>query len=557
MQNMKPPRAFSPSTPIVPQRQRPARTALLVTVGEILLGLLALAAGPAPCSADPPPASLSFTAPTVPSRNTALLPLVRTVGEVKKMASQPAPQGQDRPPNLAQAPPSVPPPVQVYPIDLCTALRLAESDNPTVGISRQAIQEALANQLRANSLLLPHLRAGANYHNHQGVLQNSFGEIRHVDAESLYFGGGARTLAAETLAFPMIQVISPLADAFFEPLVARRLVAVRRNESAATTNQILLEVASRFLELVSAEAEVAALRQSEDDMNQIVQLTAIFAKGGQGRQADADRARSEALLLHTEEQRAEEQVAVASANLAEVLNLDTAVRLQTPGQATGMLQLVDLHTELEALVIQAQSARPELAAIAAEIARRQAQLREEQFRPWLPTIAIGFSSGSFGGGTNRVDLVPQNSNFGRFGSRADFDVLAYWTFLNAGVGNRARQNQQRAEREIAVDENLRLLNLVRREVVAAFGRTEAGLRRVGIAQQQLRSAEAGFREDMIRARNLKSLPIEVLNSMNRLTQARLAVIRSYLQYNRGQFELFVALGQRPTNACPPVDCSQK
>src|SRR5262249_30049140 len=182
-----------------------------------------------------------------------------------------------------------PPPAQTLPIDLCTALRLAEADNPTIGISRQAIQEALADQLRANALLLPSLRAGANYHDHQGVLQNSFAEIRHAHVAALYAAGGARPLAAEPVAFRRVQRSSPLADAFFEPLVARRQVAVRRAQSAATTNQVLLEVAARFLELVSAEAELAALRQSEEDLNEVVRLTEVFAEAGQARAADASR----------------------------------------------------------------------------------------------------------------------------------------------------------------------------------------------------------------------------------------------------------------------------
>jgi outer membrane protein TolC len=516
----------------------------------LLLASLAVVAGPARGLADPPAARLGLPVGSAQAAGKD----APGKAEQAPPPAQPGPAPPELAPNLAKAPPALPPPVDVYPIDLCTALRLAEADNPTIGISRQTIQEALANQLRANALLLPSLRAGANFHRHLGVLQSSFGEIRHVESESLYVGGGARTLAAETVAFPMIQVFSPLADALFEPLVARRLVAVRRNQSDATTNQMLLEVAGRFLELVSAEAELAALRATEEDMNQVVQLTAIFAKVGRARAADASRARGEALLLHTEVQRAEERVAVASANLAELLNLDTAIRLQTPAQATGMLQLVDLHTDLEALVIQAQSLRPELAAVAAEIARRQAQVRQEQFRPWLPTLSVGYSAGTFGGGTNRVDLVPVNSNFGRFGSRADFDVIAWWTVQNAGAGNAALQNQRLAQRELATDEQLRLLNLVRREVVAAYGRADAGLRRVGIARQRLASAEAGFREDLRRIRGGQGLPIEILNSVERLGQARVALIRSLLEYNRGQFELFVALGQRPTNACPPTDC---
>src|SRR5271166_81604 len=206
----------------------------------------------------------------------------------------------------------LPPPAQVLPIDLCTALRLAEAENPTIAISRQAIQEALAQQLQADVLLLPSLRAGVNYRNHNGVLQSSIGEMRDVESSSLYAGGGARALAADTVAFPMVQVFSPLADAFLEPLVARRLIAVRSAQSDATSNQMLLEVARRFLELVSAEAELGALRKSEEEMGLIADLTASFARAGQGREADAHRGQAEFLLVRIEVEGAEERVAVAS-----------------------------------------------------------------------------------------------------------------------------------------------------------------------------------------------------------------------------------------------------
>lgn len=480
--------------------------------------------------------------------------VIRQVQATSADQGQPLPPPRELAPDLTQAPPVLPAPAKTYPVDLCTALRLAETENPTIGISRQAIQEALANQLRAKALLLPTLRAGTNYHLHNGVLQNSFGEMRVLNEASLYAGGGARTLAAETIGLPMVQLFSPLADAFLEPLIARQFVAVRRAQSNATSNQVLLEVATRFLELVSAEAELAAVKQSEQEMNEIVQLTAAFAKAGQGRPADADRARAEALLLHAEEERTEERVAVASANLAEVLNLDTAIQLRTPAQATGMLQLLDLQHDPDVFVRQAQATRPELAAGAAEIARRQAMVTQEQMRPFLPTLSIGYSTGTFGGYTNRSDLVA-NTAFGKFGSRADFDVIAYWTAQNLGAGNVARQNERRAQRDIAVTEQVQTLNQVRREVVAAYGRADAGLRRVEIARRQLETAEAGYREDLRRIRGGLGLPIEVLNSVNRLVSARRNVIRSYLEYNGAQFQLFVAVGRPPGLACVGAACA--
>ena len=75
------------------------------------------------------------------------------------------------------APATIPPPSADYPIDLLTALRLAEVENPTIAIARARIVEALAVQQGAMALLLPSLNAGTNYHLHTGNLQRSSGRI--------------------------------------------------------------------------------------------------------------------------------------------------------------------------------------------------------------------------------------------------------------------------------------------------------------------------------------------------------------------------------------------
>jgi outer membrane protein TolC len=449
--------------------------------------------------------------------------------------------------DLAEAGPVVPP-AQEDQIDLSTALKLAEAENPQIAMARQAIKLALAQQLQARALVLPHLRAGVNYHKHDGVLQNSFGLMRHVEEESLYFGGGARALAAETVAFPAVQFSNHLGDAFFEPLVARQFVAVKEYQASASANAVLLETALRYLDLLNAEGELAALKQSEREMDLIVQTTAIFAKQGAGRDADAKRARTEALLLHSERQAAEERTALAAAELARVLHLDPSTRLRSPAKTIALLPLVEPDLTLEQLIAIAQRERPELAAIRAEIARKSTQVRQERLRPLLPTVAVGYSAGGFGGGTNRTDLVPIHPQFGRIGSRADFDVIAYWSVQNMGAGNLALARTRQTERQIAEVEQVRLLNQVRREVATALALTEARRRQVDIAQQRLDAAEKGFREDYQRTRAKIGLPIEVLNSMNRLVQARSSFIQSLAGYNQSQFQLFVALGQTPLAA---------
>jgi outer membrane protein TolC len=449
--------------------------------------------------------------------------------------------------DLSEAPPAIPPASQDYLIDLDTALRLAEAENPSIGIGRQAIETALADQLRAQAMLLPHLRAGLNYHLHDGVLQASSGLMRRVNSTDFYVGSGARALAAETVAFPGVQLYSQLGDAIFEPLAARQLVSATRARSTAIANDTLLEVAVRYLELVRAEADLAAVHQSEVDLNQIVQITAAYVEAKQGRPADALRARTEALLLHDEEQIQEERVVVAASELSQFLNLDPAIRLWTPAGVIGIVQLVDPSDEPRQLIEQALGSRPELAALRAEIQRKEVQIRQEKCRPWFPTLSVGYSAGGFTGSTNRTDLVPFEPGMGQ---RTDFDVIAYWTLQNAGLGNVARTRIRRAERNEAQLELARQVNDIGRDVVAAYNLSEARYREVEIARRRLETAKKGFELGLTLIKNAKGLPIEVLYSMRLLTEARRALIEATFAYDVAQFRLFVALGQPPPPQAP-------
>src|SRR5205085_2233751 len=109
-----------------------------------------------------------------------------------------------------------------------------------------------------------------------------------------------------------------------------------------------------------------AFRQSESEAAEVVRLTANFAQAGQGRAADADRASSDALLLHIQEQRAEEELAVAAANLARLLHLDPSLRLRAADALPPILTLVEPR-DVASLVEIALSSRPEMGASAAAI----------------------------------------------------------------------------------------------------------------------------------------------------------------------------------------------
>jgi outer membrane protein TolC len=432
-----------------------------------------------------------------------------------------------------------------YVIDLPTALRLAERNNPTIALGREAVVENMALQEQAAAMLLPSLAAGSNVRVHRGALQRDTGEILRVDSQSLYFGGGAGAVGAGTVAIPAVRIIAPLGDALLSPLAARQRVAVARFEARATSNAVLLEVANRYVDLLGAEEQLRADRQAEADIGKVAEAVRAFVKVGQARKADLDRVQTRVFLTQNETHRAEEQLAVASAQLVRVLDLDPAVRLQTVARALQGVQLVDASYDLESLIAIALRCRPEVAAAGAAIQVNETRLRQEQVRPFLPTLSAGFSAGDFGGGS---DLAP--SRFDQFAGRTDFDVLAVWTLWNAGVGNLAVQRTRRAEVDQAVSRRMRTINRVREEVAEAYAVSAARRRQMDIARQQQATADSGFREELIRTRGGEGLPIEAVNSFDLAVRARLEVIAAVVEYNQAQFRLFVALGNPPIVALP-------
>jgi outer membrane protein TolC len=434
-----------------------------------------------------------------------------------------------------------------YPVDLSSVLQLAETQNPTIALGREAIQEALALQLQARGMLLPSLNAGTMYHLHQGVLQQANGQILKVEEQSIYFGGGDWTVGSQTVAVPAVQIFAHVGDAYFAPLVAAQVVASRSASSRAIENANLLDITSRYLALVGAEGELYAIRKSEEALMQVVRATSSFAQTGQGRVGDANRARSQALLLHSQELFAQENLAVAAAELSRTLDLDPSVRLRTAAGMIEVVQLVDPSYRVEELIPMALGARPEAAAAVADISAADYRLKAEYARPWLPVISVGFSAGGFGGGGSQGG---DGSLFQNAGGRTDFDVFAFWTLQNMGLGNAALQKQQRSARDDAVARRGLVTNRIGREVADAFVLSERRRQELDFVLRRLKTAADGAREEIARTRGGEGLPLEAINSVNLLTDARQELVRAIVAYDLAQFQLFVAIGQTPGAALP-------
>ena len=84
----------------------------------------------------------------------------------------------------------------------------------------------------------------------------------------------------------------------------------------------------------------------------------------------------------------------------------------------------------------------------------------------------------------------------------------------------------------------------------AYARTHARYAQIETNESAIKSGLLSFTQDLdrIRYRSRDVLPIELLNSFQLMANARIDYIDAIIDYNRAQFELYVALGQPPANA---------
>ena len=217
--------------------------------------------------------------------------------------------------------------IEAQPIDLTTALELANVQNPRIQRREDAHTRSRRDAQLAAAYFLPSINPGLNYDSHTGDLQQSSGNILSVNRSAFYIGAGSNAVAAGTVNIPGVYYNINAGAGFFAFLASRQTVRQREFESIAVRNQIFLQVTGAYSELLRAEGKRATQTQARDEARIIAKLTADFFEKGLGRAADANRAATQLARREADIQAAEAEILVASANLCRLLNLDPSIRL--------------------------------------------------------------------------------------------------------------------------------------------------------------------------------------------------------------------------------------
>ena len=165
-----------------------------------------------------------------------------------------------------------------------------------------------------------------------------------------------------------------------------------------------------------------------------------------------------------------------SADLIRLLELDPAAVVEPLEPPHLRLTLVPGEQPMDELIRVALTNRPELAGQQALVQASLERLRQEKWRPLVPSVLVrGFSTPVTGTRRcRRVRAVGLRADLNNFGGRLDLDVQLIWQLQNLGLGNRALVRQRRAENGAALVELRRTMDQVAADVATASGTSKIG-----------------------------------------------------------------------------------
>ncbi len=499
-----------------------------------LLIALTLYSGPAVCqSAEPPPSTLSMHEPTNPGRDAR-----RSPAAAEELPFPALSQSQRASAPLPVKPVAASPGDTPFPIDLPTAFRLADAQAIDIALAGQRLRVSAAQLKRANVLWLPTIYTGVDYFRHDGQQQALTGEMVSSSRSSMTIGAGPSAVFAIT-------------DAIFSPLAERQVVRARRAGVQTATNDTFLAVAEAYFNVQQARGELAGAEDARQRTSELVRQTTGLAEG-LVLPVEIARTETEQARRRQAVSSARERWRMASADLVRLLRIDPHVLVEPIEPPHLRVTLLSLDQALDDLIPLALSNRPELTANRAFVQASSERLRQERYRPLVPSVMVRGGStpvpgtlagGAFGGG--------RNGHLGDFDARFDLDVQVVWELQNLGFGNGARVDERRAEQRASVLEMMRVQDRVTSDVVQAYAQAQSAAERVEEAEielkQALDSVEKNFEglKQVRRAGNLLVLvirPQEAVAAVQALSQAYNNYFGASADYNRAQFRLYRALG---------------
>ena len=455
-----------------------------------------------------------------------------------------------------------------FPINLATALRLSDARPLIVAAAQASVWVAEAQLTRAKVLWVPTLMFGADYIRHDGGGPDFNKGVLTAPSVNFFYAGGGLNVSNAGL----FQFVN-LTDAFFEPLVAQRVLNSRQWDIQTAKNDALRQTADAYFRVHQHRGmytgALYCVERGLDLVDQIASLSDELVS-----RVEVERARN--LLADLEQQSVSARQAwrVQSANLTRVLRLNPRAVVVPLEHDHLQLTLIDPAQPLAELQKIALTNRPDLASKRELVQAAAERIRREKMRPLLPIVMIGgfqspggmlIQGGLFGLGPN--------SSLNQWTGRDDVSLQLVWQLDAFGIGNLARIKEQRGEQSETLIQLYQAQDMVAAEVTEAHANLQSAAARVGQADRSLRTSIIAYNGNVEGLRHttrfgdvlvLVYRPQEVVYALRLLKLSFDEYFTTVAEYNRAEFELFHALGYpaqeitylRPPGNIEPVDTAR-
>ncbi len=422
------------------------------------------------------------------------------------------------------------------PINLASALRLADARPLLIEAARAAIETEYGLYVQSRVLWLPNIYVGIDYQRHDGAQDNILTAQPLLGSRTEFLaGGGARAVFA-------------LTDAIYSPLAERQVLRARNVEVQTAKNESLLAVANAYFDVQQARGILAGTRDSLARGHELARRVGAL---GLGLAPLIEVERVNTLVANLDQQAATsyQDWLTSSANLARLLRLDPSVIVVPLEPPHLQVTLVPPEQTVDALIPIGLTNRPELAVQQALVQATLVRLRQERMRPLIPSLVLQSNAtptGFLGAGVCAGSGGPTN-----WSGRSDWDAEVVWELKNLGFGNRGLITQRRGEQRQALVELFRIQDQVAADVMQAHAAVRGAGVRVKRAEAELKAGLASYQGNLrglgetVRAGELLQLvnrPQEVVAALQQLQQAYIDYFTSANDYNRAEFQLYRALG---------------
>jgi outer membrane protein TolC len=567
-------------------------TRLPIVLTVLLLAWLA----PLPCgaqSSDPPPAAapVANSPGSPPAAAPARGDVEQTIpapARVEQQAGPTPPPSQKSPLELPAVPggevvklelPPLEPGDLRLPINLASALRLADARPLIVAVAQASAWVSDAELQKAKVLWVPTLNLGFDYIRHDGYgpdlnrginipfgenaqgqnAPGSFGKPLNNNI-NLFYAGGGFTLAPSAdnyfyqpepggalLPSPQVQYLT---DMIFEPLRARQNLNSARWNIQTAKNDALYMTAMAYFNVHKFRGQYAVAIDVVQRGRKLVAEIAALSKDLVPA-VEIDRARNLLADLEQHAVSARQYWRVSSSSLTRILRLDPRAVVEPLEKDHLQITLIDPQRSLDDLIPIGLTNRPELAGHQALVQATLVAIRREKLRPLLPSVlingfqtpyellqAMGYGEGSGG----KLNL---------WSFRDDISPQFLWTAENMGFGNLADIKEQRGMASQALIELFKVQDSVAADVTRSQADLQSAAARIVQAERELRAAISNYNgcyEGLKQTERFRNVliqvfrPQEVVFALQLLMTAYDNYIVTVAEYNQAQFELFHALG---------------